>query len=156
MAFGPTTSLRERLTSEVKFQRAIPTVLKFEGGYVNHPADPGGETNFGITKRGYPDLDIKNLTKEQAREIYRKDYWQKNKCSRFPWPFCLVYFDACVNHGPKWANRFLKDVGPDTEAYIARREQFYHAIVANRPASQVFLKGWLRRMKHLREASQSE
>jgi lysozyme family protein len=57
------------------FEAAIGTVLKHEGGYVNHPSDPGGETNFGISKRQYPDLDIKKLTQAQAAAIYKRDYW---------------------------------------------------------------------------------
>lgn len=59
------------------FNIAIKTVLIEEKGYVNDPEDPGGETKFGISKRMYPDLDIKNLTIEKAEEIYEKDYWQK-------------------------------------------------------------------------------
>ena len=55
------------------YKEIISKVLEHEGGYVNDPKDLGGETNFGITKRWYPDLDIKNLTKEDAIEIYKKD-----------------------------------------------------------------------------------
>jgi len=58
------------------FELAIPQTLENEGGYINDPADPGGETNFGITKRSYPALDIKNLTKEGATAIYLKDFWK--------------------------------------------------------------------------------
>jgi len=56
------------------FERCIAFVLRHEGGYVNDPRDPGGETKYGISKRAYPGLDIKNLTEEQAKEIYRQDY----------------------------------------------------------------------------------
>src|SRR5882724_9263143 len=58
-----------------EFNIAIKVVLANEGGYVNNPADPGGETNFGISKRSYPNVDIKNLTRDSAAEIYRHDYW---------------------------------------------------------------------------------
>ena len=58
------------------FDLAIPVVLENEGGYVNDPADPGGETKYGISKRSYPALDIKNLTVEQATAIYLRDFWQ--------------------------------------------------------------------------------
>jgi len=57
------------------FVLAYPAVLKIEAGYVNDPNDPGGETNFGITKRDHPDEDIKNLTKERAIAIYKAKYW---------------------------------------------------------------------------------
>ena len=56
---------------------AIKQLLENEGGYVNDPSDPGGETNFGICKRDNPDLDIKNLTKEFASDWYHKHYWLK-------------------------------------------------------------------------------
>ena len=54
------------------FEEIIESVLKHEGGYVNDPHDRGGETNFGITKKFYPNVDIKNLTKEQAKKIYHQ------------------------------------------------------------------------------------
>lgn len=57
------------------FEKAIETVLAKEGGYVNDPADAGGETNFGISKRRYPEVDIKSLTREQAIALYRRDFW---------------------------------------------------------------------------------
>ena len=61
------------------FDEIIEVTLHHEGGYVHDPKDLGGETNYGIAKRFYPDVDIKNLTKEGAKEIYKKDYWDKNK-----------------------------------------------------------------------------
>jgi len=60
-----------------EFSRAINTILKNEGGYVNNPNDPGGETNYGISKRSFPDVDIRNLTQEKAIAIYRASYWGK-------------------------------------------------------------------------------
>jgi len=62
----------------VNFDEIIEVVLHHEGGYVNDPKDPGGETNFGIAKRSHPDVDIKNLTKDGAKEIYKEHYWDKN------------------------------------------------------------------------------
>lgn len=58
-----------------EFAQAIEYVLGNEGGYSNDPHDPGGETNFGISKRSYPHLDIKTLTREDAITIYERDYW---------------------------------------------------------------------------------
>lgn len=58
-----------------EFNLAIPTVLENEGGYIFDKFDPGGETKFGISKRSYPALDIKNLTVEEATAIYLKDFW---------------------------------------------------------------------------------
>ena len=58
------------------FDYALDFVLREEGGYTNNPNDPGGETNYGICKRNYPNLDIKGLTRAQAIAIYRRDYWR--------------------------------------------------------------------------------
>jgi len=66
------------------FEKAIDVVLSHEGGYVYDKDDPGGETKYGISKRSYPDLDIKNLSISQAKEIYRKDFWQPLKLDSFP------------------------------------------------------------------------
>ena len=54
------------------FERAIDKTLAWEGGYVNDPKDPGGETKYGISKRAHPDVDIKNLSREKACAIYKK------------------------------------------------------------------------------------
>ncbi len=92
-----------------KFKSAIPTIFLHEGGSVNHPNDPGGETNFGITKRTYPHLDIKNLTKAQAREIYRRDFWNPGKYEKIDnQQAATKVFDMAVNMGPKRAHRLLQ------------------------------------------------
>ena len=61
------------------FLRAVKEVLKIEGGYVNNPNDRGGETKYGISKRAYPNVDIKNLTLDKAKQIYYNDYWYNIK-----------------------------------------------------------------------------
>jgi len=63
------------------FDKVIDKVLINEGGYVNDPHDSGGETNFGISKRAYPNVNIKELTTAGAKSIYKKDYWDKVKGS---------------------------------------------------------------------------
>ena len=85
----------------MNYQTAFDKVIGHEGGYVNHPSDPGGETKYGISKNTYSDLDIKNLTKDEARQLYRNDYWDKYKIYSI-----LDYFlaekaiIAIVNIGP--------------------------------------------------------
>lgn len=91
------------------YSRSIPFVLEREGGYVSAEqaakiGDLGGETNMGITKRDFPDEDIKNLTLERVRELYQQLYWnsdglQQACCDHLPWPLCLVHLDATVNIG---------------------------------------------------------
>lgn len=91
------------------FNQALKKTLVFEGGYVNDPDDPGGETNFGISKRSYPDLDIKNITDEQVRDIYRSDYWNKTGCSDLrDQDLADTVFDFAVNAGVKRASKYLQ------------------------------------------------
>ena len=90
------------------FEEIIDNVLESEGGYVNDKDDPGGETNMGISKRAYPDLDIKNLTREEARQIYYKDYWTPSKADQLSNQLREVYFDMVVNFGMRVAARVLQ------------------------------------------------
>lgn len=92
------------------FESAVKVILDHEGGYVNDKRDSGGETKYGISKRAYPDLDIKNLTKKQASEIYRKDYWNKIRGDNLPFGVALVLFDMAVNMGVKRSIKFLQHV----------------------------------------------
>ena len=90
------------------FDLAFKAVIGHEGGYVNHPSDPGGETKFGISKRSYPGVDIKNLTLDQAKEIYRKDFWDKLHLDELPDVIRFDLFDAAVNSGVATAIKFLQ------------------------------------------------
>ena len=90
------------------FEEIIDIVLDHEGGYVNDPDDAGGETKYGIAKRWYPDVDIKNLTKEQAKKIYHTDYWRRGKCDELPPQLRHIYFDMCVNFGRRGAVKVLQ------------------------------------------------
>ena len=131
------------------FDKLITFVLEEEGGYVNHPSDPGGETKFGISKRSYPDVDIKNLTKPEAIEIYRNDYWQP-EWEQFGLPLAMCMLDTSVNMGQGRAQKFLDKCGGSYVQYLQLRIARYKEIIANRPASKVFEKGWMNRMTRLR------
>lgn len=85
-------------------------LIGHEGGYVNDPNDPGGETNWGVSKRSYPDLDIKSLTREDAREIYKRDFWDKVNADRLPFSVVYQLFDFAVNSGPETAVRTLQSI----------------------------------------------
>jgi len=89
------------------FNKAVEFVLKHEGGYSNDPHDAGGETNYGISKRAYPNVDIKNLTRDQAIEIYKRDYWDKLP-NTLPAAVHCVLFDCAVNAGIGRALRILQ------------------------------------------------
>jgi lysozyme family protein len=92
----------------MSFETAVNTTLQYEGGYVNDPNDPGGETNFGISKKAYPNLDIKNLTIDDAKAIYKRDYWDKLNLDTLPEGITSCVFDSAVNQGIKAASILLQ------------------------------------------------
>jgi lysozyme family protein len=149
---------------------AIGTVLAHEGGYTFNPADPGGETKFGICKRAYPNLDIKNLTEDGAKEIYQRDYWQYDGILNQD--VATKVFDLAVNMGPPTAHRLLQMAlngvgqhvtvdgvlgtqtltatnGADPESLLpelrAQSAVRYVDIVLGNPSERTFLLGWMRR-----------
>jgi lysozyme family protein len=91
----------------LKFSDVVARTLGHEGGYVNNPKDPGGETKWGISKRAYPNVDIKNLTREQAIALYEMDYWEPMG-KHLTEAINYQVFDAAVNHGRGNAIRFLQ------------------------------------------------
>jgi lysozyme family protein len=99
------------------FEASLPFVLRWEGGYVNHPADPGGATNRGITQRVYDGWrarqaqaprDVKLIEDAEVHAIYERDYWLPPRCDQLPASLDLVQFDTAVNMGVGRAVRFLQ------------------------------------------------
>lgn len=114
------------------FEQAVELVLKHEGGYtVGLPGDPGGETNFGISKRSFPNEDIKNLTVERAKEIYQQEYWRFDSIENQQEANCLL--DCAVNQGLSFAvslqGQSLQDIQTARLLRYARiaKPQFYHS-----------------------------
>lgn len=146
------------------FEQAVEVVLKHEGGYVFHPKDPGGETNFGISKRAYPYLKIKELTRDDAIEIYRSDYWNRIGIDQLPSEIRLMVFDTAVNMGPARAIGFLQAVvgakvdgnfGPETLRQVLEFDplQILHKYALRRLDTYATLStfntfgvGWTRRL----------
>lgn len=93
----------------MSFETAVEFVLSKEGGLSDDPEDPGGLTQWGISQRSYPKLDIRNLTRDEAKEIYRRDYWDKCRCEELPPGLDLLVFDSAVNQGPRAAIQMLQD-----------------------------------------------
>ena len=151
------------------FKLAVLAVLVNEGGYVCDPNDAGGETKYGISKKQYPDLDIKSITVEQAKAIYEADYWDRYGFGQLTSQrVATKVFDAAVNAGPVTAIRILQDslnhflAGPivadgklgkftaDAASHVPdetllpelRARLAKHHIDLNQPE---FLLGWLRR-----------
>ena len=79
-----------------------------DGGYVYNPADPGGETKYGISNRAYPNVDIAELTEDDAKAVYQRDYWDAHHCGDMPWAIGWVFFDCAVNHGAHEAIKWLQ------------------------------------------------
>lgn len=150
------------------FELAIPVVLRHEGGYTSNSSDPGGETNFGISKRSYPNVDIKNLTIAAATEIYRRDWWDRYQYGNIAAQLVAnKIFDSAVNMGASRAHKFAQSIvgvvqdgvlGPksfsEINAYPSLKfitnyqnlqAQFYRDLVTANPARSVFLSGWLAR-----------
>lgn len=93
----------------ITFDGAFDRLMGNEGGYVNDPADPGGETNWGISKRAYPDVDIKNLTRDGAKAIYLADFWNHVGAEGLPDGVVFQLFDFAVNSGIQTAIRHFQD-----------------------------------------------
>jgi len=148
----------------MNFDQAFDVLIGHEGRYVFDNRDPGGETNWGISKRSYPLLDIKALTKADAKAIYLRDYWDKAQCNRLPPGVAFDYFDAAVNSGVGQASRFLQravgvaddgHIGPMTLAAVQRMEPEViqarmngHRLdfMTRLSTWDVFGKGWARRI----------
>ena len=91
------------------FNRACDMLLGEEAGYVNDPNDPGGETKWGVSKRSYPNLDIKNLTREDAKtKVYKPDFWDYLELDSFPPRLAFLVFDSAVNESPFMAVYILQ------------------------------------------------
>jgi len=124
------------------FDRAVQHIFKSEGGYANDPDDPGGETNFGISSVYNPDVDVKNLTTEKAKQIYKERYWDKIKGDKLPANIRMQVFDTAVNMGVDTAKQLLDQSGGDPVKYLELRKQKYDDIVVNRPKSKKYLMAW--------------
>lgn len=108
----------------MNFDEAFDRLIGHEGGYVNNPEDPGGETKWGISKRSYPHLDIASLTREDAREIYRVDFWQRIKGETLHDGVAYQLFDFAVNSGIETAVRYLqRAVGVADDGWWGPRSQ---------------------------------
>ena len=120
-----------------------------EGGYVNDPKDPGGETKYGISKRSHPNVDIKNLTISDAMVIYEREYWTAHNLGGLSFPLCIVAFDSYVNHRPEVAKQLLEKSNNDWRTMIRLRREFYFRLIDKNPKMRRFKNGWLNRLNDL-------
>lgn len=155
----------------MNFDKAFERLIGHEGGYVNDPRDPGGETKFGISKRSYPAEDIKGLTLERAKAIYRRDFWGVAGCDAVPDAMKFDLFDMAVNSGPVTAIKTLQRsagvtpdglLGPITlqalnstpaPRLVARFNGHRLDFMTDLKTWSVFSKGWAKRVaSNLKEA----
>jgi lysozyme family protein len=157
------------------FDYAIDIVLKHEGGSAisNHSADPGGLTRYGISQRSYPNVNIRNLTLEKAKDIYYRDYWVKGRYNKINHKkLSAKVFDAAVNMGNKQANKLIQracltagkslvvdgmlgkksfkainECDGDLLLAVFKSEMasYYRLLIARRPSLAVFKNGWKKR-----------
>ena len=165
---------------ESNFNECLEKVLGHEGGYINHPDDPGGETNLGVTKDVYEtwcmvedvvQKDMKDLSVDDVAPIYKLNYWLKAKCNELPTGVDYVVFDMSVNDGVSRAAKFLQGVvgaekdgiiGSKTLAMVNDMGKFdmIEALCLEREdfyrnlnTFNTFGKGWLNRNSGVKSAS---
>jgi lysozyme family protein len=161
------------------WEMALETILHHEGGYVNHPKDPGGETNLGVTKRVYEEhggtKDMQDLTFEDVAPIYKKSYWDRVKGDDLPSGLDLCVFDFSVNAGTGRGAKYLQRmvgatadgaIGPGTlkavglyveevgvaaaiDNYQEARQSYYESL----STFETFGRGWTRRVNETTDAA---
>lgn len=127
------------------FDTAIAFILDQEGGLVNNPEDPGKLTKYGISQAAYPTVDIANLTVDDAKAIYRRDYWTPMGCDGMADPWALLALDSAVQHGIPEA-RLLLQSNRIADA-LWHRVRFYDQL----KTFNTFGRGWVKRMADLRD-----
>jgi lysozyme family protein len=166
--------------TDKRFEACLAAVLQHEGGYADHPADPGGATNMGITRKtlaawrgidpwlDLPKSEVRALTRAEAGRIYRANYWDRCRAGELPGGVDLALFDFAVNSGPDRAIRTLQTVlgieadgilGPVTLAAIrkANARTLANALCDARltflrrlPTFPTFGRGWTSRVAAIR------
>ena len=161
------------------FDEALKAILHHEGGFVNHPKDPGGMTNLGVTKRVWEEYvghevdekAMRALTPADVDTLYRRKYWDKVRGDELPAGVDYAVFDAAINSGPGRASKWLQTavgavpdgaIGPGTlakveamepaaiiEKYQATRLAFLQSL----PTWDTFGKGWGRRVTEVKDAA---
>lgn len=124
------------------FDRAFEETIGLEGGYVNDPDDAGGETNFGISKRSYPDEVIAEMTIERAKEIYRRDFWDRLLLNDLHPHVAGEIFDTAVNTGPRTATK----IAQRALRKVLNGYQFMHyvGVIKRHPERAKYARGWMK------------
>jgi hypothetical protein len=132
------------------FNNAFLRTLKYEGGRTN---DTGGDTKYGISKKGNPDVDIDKLTVEGARKLYKERYWNAisgDKLAAVNPALAQVAFDTAVNQGVGKAKQYVTESGGDPSKMIQLRGEHYAGLVEKNPNKYgAYAKGWMNRLGNL-------
>jgi lysozyme family protein len=126
---------------KANWDKAISFALDWEGEYSWDKDDPGGETKWGVSKRAYPELIIKELTKEECMAIHKKDRWDAMKCDDLPDKLDVCVFDCALNMGIGRAEAIL-NLTQDWRDYLMYRVLRYNDLGKAKP---MFLRGWINR-----------
>lgn len=140
-------------------------------GYVNIPADRGGETKYGIAQNPNPKINVSALTLAESREVYYSEYWKSGSCDKLPEAVAIMHFDACINHGVGRACKMLQEsvgavqdgaIGPKTlkaiqstpqekiiNSLFNTRKNFYNYLVSRNSSQKIFLNGWMNRINEV-------
>lgn len=164
----------------INYEACLKAVLKWEGGYVNHPLDPGGATNYGVTQARYdqyrrdnkwPLRHVKQIAGDEVRAIYRKYYWNAIKGDQLPAGIDLAVFDYAVNSGPSRAVKHLqKIIGVKVDGILGQQTlnaifSMYPDTIVNRLCDRrqrfvrglsiysTFGRGWENRIRDIRKTS---
>lgn len=130
----------------MSFDRVMAFILAEEGGLVNNPADPGGLTKYGISKRAYPTLDIANITVDDAKAIYRNNYWNTLGLDGEKFGPALVLMDCAVNQGVKRAMQFKDKVSTSSQPFVVAFQAERALHYASLSTFPTFGRGWMRRL----------
>lgn len=127
------------------FDDAVARVFKHEGGYAASDGNTGAPVNFGINQKANPDIDVKNLTKEGAAQIYKQRYWGAIGGDSLPAALQATALDAAVNQGPSNANKWIAESGGDPVKFNELRRAHYEKLL-EKPENAKFRKAWLGRL----------
>jgi hypothetical protein len=127
------------------FDLAYKQLAEIEGGYNNDPNDLGGETNFGISSKANPDVDVKTLTPDTAKKIIKERYWDAIDADKIPSDMRMQVFDTAVNMGVDTAKKLYNESEGDSTKFLQLRKQEYDEIVKNNPSQKDKYEQWITR-----------
>ena len=136
---GPNTAAPQG--SSLFNEAANNLIDRREGGYNATDGNTGAPVNMGINKKFHPDVDVKNMTRDQALNIYKKEYWDEINADALSPAAAKIAFDAAVNQGPAYAKRLIAEVGDNPQAMLERRAADY--------AKGTHNPGWENRLQNL-------